>query len=150
MNDDSATILMGPDSGLPEDDSGPHLVILEGARPGGRLRLDQSILTLGRKPDNDLVLESTAVSKHHARISSNEDGFYIEDLGSLNGVVVNGRRLDPGVPIRLFHGDVLRLSDHLLIFRNPAPLTDAQGLSTIAIDLAEVRAEANRLLEDLL
>ncbi len=49
---------------------------------------------VGRDQFCDIVLQNHTVSRQHARIVRASDGFYIEDLGSLNGTYVNGRRLE--------------------------------------------------------
>ncbi len=58
--------------------------------------LNKSMLTLGRAPDNDVVVpESVAnydtVSLHHAQLRRDKDDYMLRDLGSRNGVTVNGR-----------------------------------------------------------
>lgn len=50
--------------------------------------------TIGREPDNDVVLSDPAVSRYHARISSTETGVFIQDLGSSLGTHVNGERVE--------------------------------------------------------
>lgn len=51
-------------------------------------------LTVGRSPDeSDLVLESLAVSRIHARISYRDGAFWVEDAGSSNGTKIGGRRI---------------------------------------------------------
>lgn len=60
--------------------------------------------TIGRGTDNDLVLESTDVSRHHARIEFVGGYWRIVDLGSTNGTRVNGQ------PVR---ESVLRLGDRI-------------------------------------
>lgn len=49
--------------------------------------------TIGRGPDNDIVLSSPGVSKHHAIIERQGDGFVVIDNGSSNGVFVRNRRV---------------------------------------------------------
>lgn len=49
--------------------------------------------TLGRQSDNDLVLLDSRISRHHAQILQNEQGYYIEDLGSRHGTYVNNERV---------------------------------------------------------
>jgi hypothetical protein len=76
---------------------------------GTRVPVTHTPFRLGRGPGNDLVLPSMAVSRDHAEIVRTADGFAIRDLGSRNGLVVEGERLQhtifrPGVPVRL--GDV--------------------------------------------
>ncbi len=73
---------------------------LESTTTGGaprRFNLKPGGMTVGRAAENDLVItpdfpEWETVSKHHARIYRREDVWIVEDLGSSNGVYVNGRR----------------------------------------------------------
>ncbi len=49
--------------------------------------------TLGRDSLNDIVMENPAVSRRHARIQGNAQGYWIQDLGSRNGTFVNGQEV---------------------------------------------------------
>lgn len=49
--------------------------------------------TIGRTPDNDIQIDTTYISRHHAVVLSNAQDCVIEDLNSTNGVLVNGRRV---------------------------------------------------------
>lgn len=76
---------------------------------GTRIEITHVPFTIGRASWNDLVLANMAVSRAHARIVSSPEGLVIEDLGSRNGVIVDGVRteralLAPGAMVRL--GDV--------------------------------------------
>jgi len=53
-------------------------------------RSDGSPLTIGRDGGNALVVDDLLASRHHARATPAGDGFWVEDLGSLNGTYVNG------------------------------------------------------------
>ncbi len=53
--------------------------------------VEKELITIGRKPDNDIEIDNLAVSGHHARIFKMEDWFLVEDLNSLNGTFVNGK-----------------------------------------------------------
>lgn len=55
------------------------------------LRLGEN--KIGRKTGNDIVLDDPYVSKEHARVDVAEEGFFITDLGSTNGTLINGTRL---------------------------------------------------------
>lgn len=66
-------------------------------------------LTIGRAPDNDIVLDDPQVSRHHAQVVRRGDEISVEDLGSTNGTLVNGVRLAPHAPQPLRDGDELRL-----------------------------------------
>ena len=47
--------------------------------------------TIGRTPDNDIQVDTTFISRHHAVLLSNPDQCVVEDLNSTNGVLINGR-----------------------------------------------------------
>ena len=67
--------------------------VLQEQRPDGRGRrvvLDGGVVTIGRAPDNDLVLEDQRVSRHHARLQGRRGMLVLTDLESANGSRVNG------------------------------------------------------------
>ena len=67
----------------------PRLAIAtaEGVR---EVALLSPALTFGRGEDNDIVVEADAVSRHHASLELREDGVLIKDVGSTNGIAVDG------------------------------------------------------------
>ena len=72
--------------------------------------LDSAPLTVGRGPQNDLVLDGDEfASARHARFEPRTDGVWVVDVGSTNGTFVNGARL--GGPRRLEPGDVVRVGE---------------------------------------
>ena len=65
--------------------------------------------SVGRAPDNTLVLNDNEVSRRHALIQAQDDGeFWLVDLGSANGSYVNDRRISQ--PVELRSGDVIQIS----------------------------------------
>jgi len=52
---------------------------------------DKNVVTIGRSPENDLVIDSSQVSKHHCRVIRTGDRLEIEDLKSTNGTRINGQ-----------------------------------------------------------
>jgi hypothetical protein len=77
-------------------------------------RLDRSA---GVFPEIDLENDgghNAGVSRRHVRILRQPDGYYVEDLGSINGTFLNRRRLSPGAPAELKDGDELRLGNIVL------------------------------------
>jgi pSer/pThr/pTyr-binding forkhead associated (FHA) protein len=81
-------------------------------------------LTIGRGPENDLTLDSSAVSRRHAALVFREARWYIEDRGSYNGTFLNGTRVNPGTPLPLRHADRIEIGGETLLFSWPAQLQD--------------------------
>jgi pSer/pThr/pTyr-binding forkhead associated (FHA) protein len=71
--------------------------VLNGPRRGKLYRIKRQGLTIGRAEDNDIILEDETVSRHHARLlvemGIGRPQVYIQDLASVNGVLVNGERV---------------------------------------------------------
>jgi len=129
--------------------AGPCLCVIEGPSGGAILYLSDADALIGRHPDCQMVLESTAVSKQHARVSCRDGGFLLDDVGSTNGTTVNASPLTSGEPRLLCHGDIILMGDHTLIFRQDSgTFADKKGMSTISLDLSEIQAEADRLMGD--
>lgn len=76
--------------------------------------LDRETLTIGRSPDNDLVLDRPGVSRRHARIERRGEGFLIQDLNSGNGTLVGGVKVEKQL---LADGDAIRIGDARLIYK---------------------------------
>lgn len=57
-------------------------------------------LSIGRAPDNDIRLDGLQISNHHARLSNVQGSVFVEDVGSTNGVYVNGARITGRRPIQ--------------------------------------------------
>ena len=70
-------------------------------------------LTIGRRKNNDVVIENLAVSGHHAKIDSVADGFVVVDLQSKNGSFVNEQLINSHW---LKSGDVISIGKHSLVF----------------------------------
>jgi Protein of unknown function (DUF3662)/FHA domain len=86
------------------------LVVVEGRRlpvsPGGA--------TIGRSRDCDIVLDDTGISRRHAEIRPGTRGWTVADLGSTNGVRLNGRALRGAQP--LHPGDRVELGSTEIVF----------------------------------
>ena len=81
-------------------------------------------VSVGRDPTNDLVLESSAVSREHAAVTFQDGRWYLEDRGSFNGTYLNGTRVVPGTPLPLRHADRINIGTDTLLFSWPAQLDD--------------------------
>src|SRR5438093_7494284 len=63
---------------------------------GPNILLDKPILLLGRHPECDIQIESRKISRRHCCIAQVADYLVIRDLGSTNGVRINGNRVNEG------------------------------------------------------
>jgi hypothetical protein len=92
------------------------VVMLKG--PNGQTTLEPSPYpyTIGRAPDNQLVVNDVKVSSHHAEIRPERQGYQIIDLGSSNGTFVNEQKLTPQVPRILSINDQIRVGDTTFMF----------------------------------
>ena len=79
----------------------------DGPTPGLRTQLQRRSVLMGRDPASDLPINDVEVSRRHARLIAQANGYAIEDLGSTNGTFVGQQRLsravplDPGTPFRV-------------------------------------------------
>ncbi len=102
-------------------DLGPHTVTRAGVsavaelrgKDGQRYRL-RSSTRIGRRPDNDIVLDDDDVSRYHAVVIDTGSSFVISDLRSTNGVQVQGRRIR--TTATLTDGDHIRIGGHEFTF----------------------------------
>jgi pSer/pThr/pTyr-binding forkhead associated (FHA) protein len=90
-----------------------ELTIESGPDAGHTYRAGEHALRLGRSPDNDLILRDPATSGHHARIELRAQQFWIVDLGSTNGTLVNG---EPIQEKELNHGDRITIGQNAVHF----------------------------------
>jgi hypothetical protein len=81
---------------------------------GRRLLIPPTGGTIGRSRDCDVVLDDAGISRHHAEIRPNGSGWTVADLGSTNGVIVNGRNIQGAHA--LLPGDRLELGSTEILF----------------------------------
>jgi serine/threonine protein kinase len=101
--------------------SGTHVALvraaLVSAQTGKAFTLSGGVNVVGRTEDCEVVLKSPAVSKRHCQVLVRGDQVTVEDLGSVNGTLVNGQAVRRGA---LKDGDVLGVGEHRLTLRlNP-------------------------------
>lgn len=73
-------------------------------------------ILLGRSPNCDIPVDDPGVSSKHARIFVDNNKIYVEDLRSLNGTFVNGRRISSRIPLR--QGDQINLGNYSVNMNN--------------------------------
>ncbi len=77
---------------LPSQSERAILLRMDGVHAGSVYAVEQLPFTIGRHPTNKLRIDEESISRFHARISRDDDGFVVEDLGSRNGTSVAGER----------------------------------------------------------
>lgn len=74
---------------------------------------DKKSLHIGRRRNNDVVIENLVVSGEHAKVEPSPEGFVLTDLQSKNGTYVNNKPITSCV---LKNGDIIKIGMHSLIF----------------------------------
>lgn len=93
-----------------------RLTLRQGPTPGKVFDLAKDTFTIGRDVSADVTINDPEVSRTHIRLTAQDDGYLIEDLGSTNGTFINGQRvtgtklLRPGDSLGLGETVVLELS----------------------------------------
>jgi dipeptidyl aminopeptidase/acylaminoacyl peptidase len=90
------------------------LLTFESGPFSGRIvALPNQMISIGRAPDNDVVVGDPATSGHHGRIEVRAGSFWISDLGSTNGTLVNGQ---PVIEKELSDGDMIAIGQNTIRF----------------------------------
>lgn len=118
---------------------------------GGRefYELASDEMLVGRDQFCDIVLRNHTVSRQHARFVHASDGYYLEDLGSLNGTYVNGHRLEGR--IKLHDGDKIHIYEVVTVFHSGLPRSEDDVNDTLADvplpeEIARTRSAARSML----
>jgi hypothetical protein len=97
---------------VPVKPAGTHCWLLDRGR---QVPLKVGLNSIGRLPDNDVVIDDATVSRRHCAVVVHSDlTAELHDVASKNGTTVNGRKIQG--PTRLHDGDEIGLSDHRLTF----------------------------------
>ncbi len=98
-------------------------------------------MTMGREPDNDIIVENLLVSGYHARIDPAGREYILTDLQSKNGTLVNGERV---TSTKLKDGDQILVGKHTIVFTlSPEEIQVDQKLTepTMFIEVAQGASE---------
>jgi serine/threonine protein kinase len=91
-----------------------RLTFRNGPMAGRSYRFHQDVTTIGRTNGNDFVISGRTVSRRHARLWFQNGKWYLEDLQSANGTMINDVRIFE--PIELKDGDVISFGDEVVVF----------------------------------
>ncbi|NOZ87095.1 MAG: FHA domain-containing protein [Deltaproteobacteria bacterium] len=109
------------------------LTITEGDGKGEKFEFDRVEISVGRNPENDMVLSSSKVSRCHFNIRYAGTKYIIRDEGSSNGTLVNGKPIKKAL---LSNGDKIRVGPFVLLF--------GTGQQTPEGDLYGSKSDTNR------
>lgn len=98
-----------------------------------RMVLGDVAITVGRALSNDLVLSHEGVSRRHAEFHPCPEGVMVVDVGSANGIFVNGRRLAPNAPHLLTDGMFCTIGPYTLTYHAPGTLSYIGAMPTVAL-----------------
>ncbi len=114
----------------------PKLVLLQNDQVVAKFALDQEIFTIGRKPENDMIIDHTSVSSRHARILVIGSDVFIEDMQSTNGTLINNKRIQKHM---LADGDQIIIGQHMIKFDYPQsadePIIESKKVKPYAVGL---------------
>lgn len=110
------------------------LVELDGDAIRQQWPLAVPVTRIGRWPDNDIVVDDRWTSRHHAEIRREGGDYVLHDLGSKNGTVLNGKRLES--PQKLHDGDQISVAPlSVLTFVDYAATAPLPGQEHRPLDL---------------
>src|SRR5438876_7635401 len=89
------------------------LVVKRGPNAGSKFMLDSAVTRAGRHPNSEIFLDDITVSRRHAEIVREANGYRVRDVGSLNGTYLNRERIDEA---RLGNGDEVQIGKFTLVF----------------------------------
>jgi predicted component of type VI protein secretion system len=95
-----------------------ELILTLKGREMKRFKIGKTVLTIGRDPDNDVVIENPGVSRRHATLRFENERFLIHDEASANGILVNDVRVQEE---SLMPGDRIGLGKFVLRFEDSSP-----------------------------
>ncbi len=102
-----------------EDTPWGWLTYRSGRLQGQRLALKRAIVTIGRGEDNDVWLDDELASRRHAELAWDQGQAYITDCDSLNGVLLNGKRIRGTAIVE--QGAMLEIGSHRFFFEKTDP-----------------------------
>lgn len=111
VKDESTTLLDSDTSFLKAE---PYLEL---RGEGIKKYIKASPFIIGRQAEFDQWIKSNSIGRRHAQIVILGDDYYLEDLNSKNGTILNEHKLGTGERVKLKDGDIITLSDLILIFK---------------------------------
>jgi len=121
------------------------LQILKGKIPDQVIELSGDRVIMGRHPNCEIVLDNVAVSRYHAQILESHGFYYLEDLHSRNGTLLNGTVIEGRT--ELHENDTISICDiqmqFLLDYENPPDFLDSAIQQTIEVNNQSLNNNSN-------
>ena len=135
LNADGSLLLPGAtsaiDASIVDSFKEAPVLIMVGRDKPAVYRLKQGKrIKMGRDKANDIVLAEVSASRLHAEVFLGSDGYYIRDMQSINGVLVNATKIDN--PYRLAHGDRITIGSIALYFISVESEPEVQAVAPAA------------------
>ncbi|MBA3394705.1 MAG: SpoIIE family protein phosphatase [Deltaproteobacteria bacterium] len=113
----------------------PSLVFLAGPIAGRRYKLADGEYVIGRRSDCQIFVPDMRVSRQHARLWKDDDGWAVEDLGSNNGTFLNGNKIQGATKIR--HDDEIMIANNRIRVeaRDPTETRFPEGNAVTIVDV---------------
>jgi pSer/pThr/pTyr-binding forkhead associated (FHA) protein len=99
-----------------------------GENTGKIIPIEKEVIIIGRENNCDFVIDDVEVSRRHAKIAFDDGKYFLYDLKSTNGTVVNGRRIHKSEILR--NGDIITIGEKHIIEFIIETLEDALDVST--------------------
>ena len=90
-----------------------QLAVVDGVNKSKKMTLNKNLVKIGKRDNNDLILNDKTVSRNHLEIEYMSDSFLLRDLGSTNGTYLNGNRVKEAY---LCPGDHIKLGNTIIEF----------------------------------
>jgi len=123
----------------------PRLVITNGSDAGNRLLINKGRYTMGRSVNNDLQIVDRRMSRTHAEVYEEGGAYFVRDLGSKNGTLLNGANVN--LAVILNPGDIIQVGDTTVLFDHETE--SSHGAISSAPGLASSKKDSSvRLVEE--
>lgn len=120
-----------------------YLVVKNGEQQGSRIELDRAVVRIGRREDNDGVVQDASVSGSHCEIEKSAEGFSIRDLGSTNGTLLNNEPVGSNL-LPLYRNDIIKIGDIVLSIEGDDLPSNDSGMTPEPLTRATLVIQPNK------
>ena len=110
----------------------PNLVVIKGRMKGQSFKFYGDTLFLGRSSRNDIQIEDAMISRKHLKVFRIGNKFFVEDLKSTNGTMINGKLIEAGESYEIEEGDSIT-TGNTVIQMNDLPIKNALEVKKITL-----------------